>query len=318
VFSPRYDSPGARVPIVVTLYDGPATLPGAALDATATGGARVEECGVSWRNPQTNGLSRTCHLVLPAQRGTFQLTGRAVWRTPAGERQAVTSPALDVEAKGPASAAVDAARAEAIAGCGNTGEDVWLTFDDVVPSFEVAEGMVAVLTRNGVRGRFFLNRVEPRVRRLLESRGHVVTNHTRDHLALTDLSRAAIAEQIRTGPATTPGSARLLRPPFGAGAWSTRVVDAIDDAGHTTCRWTVDTRDWAGRTPEQMAATVRWGDESSPPTFAGGVVLMHATAFAPAKLQAVIDAVAARGLVIEAIPTAGWASRLVGNLTDRQ
>lgn len=302
VTAPAYDSPGARVPVIVTVYDGPPTLPAEALGATADGGGRVEECGASWRNPQAHSLSRACHLVLPTSHGSVSLTGRAEWQTPEGGRQTLRSPAKAVQTKGFRSAAVSAAEAEAIARCGNTGDDVWLTFDDVVPSFEVAQAMVAVLTRNKVRGRFFLNRIAPQVRTLLESRRHVVTNHTRDHLALSDLSERAIAEQIRTGPATTPGTPPLVRPPYGAGAWSSRVVEAIAANGHTSCRWTVETHDWSGRNAAEMAATARWGDESSPPADAGGVILMHANHFAPDKLQAVIDAVRARGLVIEPIP----------------
>lgn len=306
VTSPLYDSPGARVPIVVTVYNGPATLPAEALGAVAGGGARVEACGVSWHNPAAHSLSHACQLVLPTTHTTVALTGIAVWHTPDGARQSLRSPARAVQTKGPGSAAVSPAQAEAIARCGNTGDEVWLTFDDYVPSLAVARAMVAVLERNRVRGRFFLNQVTPATRRLLEAAGNVVTNHTRDHLALSDLSESKIGEEIRTGPATTPGAPRLLRPPYGAGAWSSRVVEVIEAGGHAPCRWTVDTRDWAGRNPAEMADAVRWGDLYSPPVDAGGVILMHANHFSPAKLQAVLDAVKARGLVIEPVPAARW------------
>ncbi|MGQ0466352.1 MAG: polysaccharide deacetylase family protein [Sporichthyaceae bacterium] len=305
VTGPQYDAPGARVPIIVTLYDGPAKLAATALDATTGSGGRIEECGESWRNPQDRSLSRLCHLVLPTTLGKVPLTGRANWRTPSGEKQSLRSETKSIEAKGVRSSAVGVAEAAAIARCGNTTDLVWLTFDDAIPSLEVAKAMLATLERNKARGRFFLNRIEPRVRTLLEKAGHVVTNHTRDHLALTDLSNAEIAKQIETGPATTPGNARLVRPPYGAGSWSTRVVEAITASGHTTCRWTVDTRDWTGRPAAEMGAAVRWGDLATPPVHAGGNVLMHATVFSDAKLQAVIDAVKARGLVIEPIPGRG-------------
>lgn len=304
VTSPLYDSPGARVPIVVTLYNGPEKLSAEALDATVSGGGRVEECDASWRNPQAHSLSRACQLVLPTNHTTVSLVGRAAWHTPEGGRPALSSPAKPVGALGPASSAVDPEQAEAIAHCGNTGDEVWLTFDDYIPSLAVAQSMAEVLDRNGLRGRFFLNQVAPAARRLLEAAGHIVTNHTRDHVALTDLSEVKIAEEIDTGPATTPGAPKLLRPPFGAGAWSTRVVDAIAANGHATCRWTADTRDWTERPAAAMAAAVRWGDDFSPPVEAGGVILMHANHFAPAKLQAVIDAVKDRGLVMEPIPAA--------------
>ncbi len=161
---------------------------------------------------------------------------------------------------------------------------------------------MTVLGRNHARGRFFLNRITPAARDILESAGHIVTNHTRDHVALTDLSAAQIAEQVRGGPTTTRGAAELLRPPYGAGSWSSHVVDAIATEGHATCRWTVDTADYTGRSAERIAGAVRYGDAYSPPVEEGGVILMHANHFTPAKLQAVIDAVRARGFEPESNP----------------
>jgi peptidoglycan/xylan/chitin deacetylase (PgdA/CDA1 family) len=306
---PAYDSPGARVPLILTLLRAPDGLAPEALTATASGGARVVECGPSWRNPEFRSVSRACHLLTPTSVGSTTVTAEAVWRTRAGARQSVRATPSTLRTKGPRSAPVSAADAERIARCGNTSDDVWLTFDDYVPSMEVARGMLAVLERNGVRGRFFLNRVTPAIREALESAGHVVTNHTRDHAALSDLSDSGIAEQVRGGPATTRGETKLLRPPYGAGAWSTRVVDAVAAAGHATCRWTVDTADYAGRSAERMAGVVRWGDFYSPPVGPGGVLLMHANHFSAAKLQAVIDAVRARGLEPEPNPFFGHTPR---------
>jgi peptidoglycan/xylan/chitin deacetylase (PgdA/CDA1 family) len=112
------------------------------------------------------------------------------------------------------------------------------------------------------------------------------------------MSDADIREQIAGGPHPTDGASKMLRPPYGAGAEAARVVDRIAASGYATCRWSVDTRDWAGYTPEQMADAVRYGNSFTPPVYAGGVILMHATHFSPAKLQAVIDAIDARGLQI--------------------
>lgn len=306
---PSYDSPGARVPLILTLIGAPAGLAPEALTAKASGEASVVECGLSWRNPDLRSLSRSCQVLMPAAVGTTTVTAEAVWRTEAGARQSVRAEPSSLRGKGPGSGPVSAADAARIADCGNSSDDVWLTFDDYVPSLDTARSLVSVLERNKARGRFFLNRVAPAAREILESAGHVVTNHTRDHVALSDLSDAQIAEQVRGGPATTRSEVKLLRPPYGAGSWSSRVVDAVAAEGHATCRWTVDTADYTGRSAERMAGAVRWGDFYSPPAEAGGVILMHANHFTPAKLQAVIDAVRARGLEPEPNPNFGQSPR---------
>lgn len=298
VTGPALDSLGARVPYVVTLFDG-GNLPVPAMKITASGGARVGDCTAHWGNPQLRSVSRLCHVLMPAGLATVEVLGELTYADANAAVHTLRSPARTFRPKGPRSAPVSFAEAERIAECGNDTDDVWLTFDDVLPSAEVARAMVAVLDRNRVRGRFFLNRVTAQTRRILESSGHLITNHTRDHLPLSDLSDSEIVEQVAAGPATTAGSPRLLRPSYGAGAWSARVVEAIAAAGHVACRWTVDSQDYAERTPAQMAAAMRWGDAYTPPVAAGGVVVMHATHFSAARLQAVIDAIRARGLTPE-------------------
>ncbi|MGQ0844787.1 MAG: polysaccharide deacetylase family protein [Sporichthyaceae bacterium] len=299
---PGYDSPGARVPLLLTLLDAPADLAPEALTASASNGARVLECGPSWRNPTLDSISRACQLLVP---NTTVVTAQALWRTPAGLPQTVRAKPSTVRAKGPRTGPMSAAEAARIDACGNDSDHVWLTFDDYVPSLQTARTMVEVLGRNKARGRFLLNRIAPAVRELLESSGHVVTNHTRDHVALSDLSDAAIREQVEGGPATTRGEVAMLRPPYGAGSWSQRVADALEAAGHLPCRWTVDTADYTDRSAERMAGAVRWGDAYSAPVQKGGVVLMHANHFSTAKLQAVLDAIRVRGLTPEPNPKAG-------------
>jgi peptidoglycan/xylan/chitin deacetylase (PgdA/CDA1 family) len=297
ITGPVYDAPGARVPVIVTVHNPPPGLPAAALTATTTQG-EISDCGDSWHNPRLDQTSRTCYLLAPRRAGRLTLTGHADWHTANGHAVTLHSPPLSFRMEGPVSGPVSPADAQRIETCGNPGPGVWLTFDDVVPSVAVAHRMVATLTRNHVQGRFFLNHVSPAIRSVIEDGGFTINDHTRDHLPMNKMSDAQIAEQIAGGPRTTTGAPKMLRPPYGAGAEAARVVDRIAAAGYTTCRWSVDTRDWAGYTPEQMADAVRYGNSFTPPVYAGGVILMHATHFSPAKLQAVIDAVRARGLQI--------------------
>jgi peptidoglycan/xylan/chitin deacetylase (PgdA/CDA1 family) len=298
ITAPVYDAPGARVPVIVTVHHPPPGLPATALGATATQG-QITDCGRSWHNPHLDQTSRTCYLLAPRAPGTLQLTGRAGWRTADGRSVTLHSPSLAFRTEGPASGPVSLADAQRIEACGNPGPAVWLTFDDVVPSVTVARRMVATLRSNSAMGRFFLNHVSPAIRAVLEDGGFTINDHTRDHLPMNKMSDAQIREQISGGPRTTTGAPKMLRPPYGAGAEADRVVQRIADAGYATCRWTVDTRDWAGYTPAQMADAVRYGNSFTPPVYAGGVILMHATHFSVARLQAVIDAVRARGLQVD-------------------
>lgn len=298
ITAPVYDAPGARVPVIVTVHNPPPGLPAAALTASTTQG-QVTDCGDSWHNPSLNQTSRTCYLLAPTGAGGLSLTAHATWRTASGHTVTLHSPPLHFRTEGPVSGPVSLADARRIETCDNPGPGVWLTFDDVVPSATVARAMVATLTRNHVPGRFFLNHVTPAIRTVIEDGGFTINDHTRDHLPMNRMSDAQIREQIAGGPRTTPGAPKMLRPPYGAGAEAARVVDRIAAAGYATCRWSVDTRDWAGYTPEQMADAVRYGNSFTPPVYAGGVILMHATHFSPTKLQAVIDAVHARGLQID-------------------
>jgi peptidoglycan/xylan/chitin deacetylase (PgdA/CDA1 family) len=297
--APLFDSPGARVPIIVTVHNPPPGLPADSINATASDSSRVTDCGATWENPVQQTISRTCYLIAPAGTTSIQLIGRADWTGADGNKIALSSPAVRFRTSGAPSGAVSRAAAARIESCGNPGPAVWLTFDDFVPSVEVARSFVQVLGRNHARGRFFLNRVSAEVRRILESAGHIISDHTRDHYAMNDLTDDQIHQQIIGGPRTTAGAPLLLRPPYGAGAEATRVVDLIAKDGYATCRWTVDTRDWAGATPAQMAEAVRYGNSLTPPVAAGGVILMHANHFTPQKLQAVIDAVHARGLTVD-------------------
>ncbi|HZE67033.1 MAG TPA: polysaccharide deacetylase family protein [Sporichthyaceae bacterium] len=297
ITAPVYDAPGARVPVIVTVHNPPPDLPADAMSATTTQG-QITDCGAAWHNPRLDQTSRTCYLLAPTAVTRLDLAGEADWQTAWGSQVTLHSAPLPFRTEGPVSGPVSLPDAQRIENCDNPGPSVWLTFDDVVRSVAVAKQMVATLARNHARGRFFLNHVTPAIRAVIEDGGHTINDHTRDHLAMNTMSNAQIAEQISGGPRTTAGAPKVLRPPYGAGAEASRIVERIAAAGYATCRWSVDTRDWAGYTPAQMADAVRYGNSFTPPVHAGGVILMHATHFSPAKLQAVIDAVHARGLQV--------------------
>lgn len=97
-----------------------------------------------------------------------------------------------------------------------------------------------------------------------------------------------------------------MRPPFAAGALTTRLATLTAAQGYKLCRWTTDTYDWHGASAARMAERVRHGDHLTPPVAAGGNILMHAGArYTAMGLQEIIDAVRSQGLVLDPVPRVG-------------
>jgi peptidoglycan/xylan/chitin deacetylase (PgdA/CDA1 family) len=91
----------------------------------------------------------------------------------------------------------------------------------------------------------------------------------------------------------------LLRPPFGAGAYTERLHDLAARAGLSLCTWTVDTRDWTGASAAHIVRSVAHGDAVTPPVRRGGVVIMHMNGeHTGAALPGVIHAIRARHLTL--------------------
>jgi peptidoglycan/xylan/chitin deacetylase (PgdA/CDA1 family) len=182
------------------------------------------------------------------------------------------------------------------------GRGVSLTFDDSGSTAQVKR-IVAVLDRNHVRGRFFpvgsWVRTHRALVRYIEAHGHAVGNHTYDHPDLTRVSDTTLRWEIRNG-AKASGTPKLLRPPYGAGAFSARIRKAAAQQGLKVCFWTVDTRDWSGASARTIVRRVLYGDATTPPARKDGVVLMHMFgAHTAAALQPMIDGLRARHIKLE-------------------
>ena len=154
---------------------------------------------------------------------------------------------------------------------------VALTFDDG-PRAPYTGQILDVLAAQGVRATFFLigsNAVrEPALARRIVREGHAVGNHGWEHLSLVRVSAAAAHSEVARGAAAirrvTGVHPRILRPPFGA--FDGRIAGASGlaaDLGQTLIMWSVETRDWATRSPLQVAAgTLRR-------VHPGAIVLLH-------------------------------------------
>jgi peptidoglycan/xylan/chitin deacetylase (PgdA/CDA1 family) len=186
--------------------------------------------------------------------------------------------------------------------CYNTTSRVWLTFDDSGSAAQI-RSILATLKKNNVKGRFFFHgkfaNANPSLVRLVRNEGHLLANHTYGHVALSKATDSQVSSQVARGVNATT-SPKLLRPPFGAGALSTRLEQLASSSGYKLCRWTVDTRDWDRASVSQMVERVKYGDSITPPVSAGGVILMHAHGRnTSGGLQSIINAVRSKHLVLD-------------------
>jgi len=302
VGAPQYDSPGGTVPTIVTVYGVPRSAK-VTISATGTGGSTATCAGAVWHNPLRHTASRTCYLRLPNTRGSYRLTGRAVVTMGTVVRKVSGAGKRPVVADGVASpTAMTAADIQRIERCGNPTDNVWLTFDDGGSKAQVTS-ILATLKRNNVRARFLFRgdwaRRNPALFASIRAAGHVIGNHTATHPALSRLGRTKLVEQVGRGTAAT-GTPKLLRPPFGAGAFTTRLQNVARSQGYELCRWTTDTYDWDGPSSATMVERIRYGDYRSAPISAGGVILMHGHGTNTASgLQKIIDAVRAKKLKLQ-------------------
>jgi len=154
---------------------------------------------------------------------------------------------------------------------------VALTFDDG-PRPPFTDAILDVLRDQGIVATFFLvgQNVErhPELARRIVREGHAVGNHGWAHRALDRLSAVAAHDEIGRGARAirqaTGVHPRILRPPFGALDDRIRGRGGIAaDHGQTLVMWSVETGDWATRSPRAVAVgTLRQVEP-------GAVILLH-------------------------------------------
>jgi peptidoglycan/xylan/chitin deacetylase (PgdA/CDA1 family) len=214
------------------------------------------------------------------------------------------SPSVTVAAK--PSAREKVATQVRIEHCQSSGPQVWLTFDDGGSAQQVGR-ILTVLRREHVQAIFFpigsWAQANPGIVASLAGAGQLIGDHTHDHIDLAKASDTRARWQIQHGRTSAAGSVPLLRPPFGAGAYTQRLDDLATSLGLKLCTWTVDTRDWTGSSAARIIRRVRHGDAITPPVKAGGVVIMHMNGeHTGHALPGVIHAIRARGLHLHALP----------------
>lgn len=184
--------------------------------------------------------------------------------------------------------------------CYNGSSRVWLTFDDGGTTKQVNR-ILDILKKNNVKGMFFPTgawaSANPGLMKRILRDGHIVGNHSYNHLNFAKITDASVRHQIALGVRGNAKPRPLLRTPYGADTFSTRMYNLASAKGYNLCYWTVDTRDWDGSSVATIIHRVRYGDAYTNPVSNSGVVLMHMQGKnTGAALQGVIDAVKARGL----------------------
>lgn len=151
---------------------------------------------------------------------------------------------------------------------------VALTFDDG-PDLRYTPAILDILKEKGVEATFFVvgtqvNKYPEVVMRMVEE-GHAIGNHTSSHKDLSKLSKSGIIEQITSADEVIQNTLgyvpSLFRAPYGAVSDTLRRV--VEEKGLRMVGWTVDTRDWAGTSINQMRSVIR--NQTKP----NGIILMH-------------------------------------------
>lgn len=151
------------------------------------------------------------------------------------------------------------------------GPMIALTFDDG-PYPKVTGHILDVLEKNGVCATFFVlgSRIEGHEDMLtrMDELGCEIGNHSFSHADLTRLSKADCQRELSDTDAeirrVTGHEASVVRPPYGY--YNKTVMSA---AGRPLILWTVDTNDWRGKAPGEIADYVIQQAKE------GSVILMH-------------------------------------------
>ncbi|WP_082867120.1 polysaccharide deacetylase family protein [Paenibacillus elgii] len=151
---------------------------------------------------------------------------------------------------------------------------VALTFDDG-PDAKYTVKILDILKKYNAKATFFVVGYQaekyPGVLSRIVKEGHMLGNHTWSHKDLTKLNGQQINNEIvklnKVIQNATGEAPKYVRTPYGA--VSKKVTEAIEQNGQHNVLWNVDTRDWAGATPEDMLKNVKANLKP------GGIILMH-------------------------------------------
>lgn len=210
---------------------------------------------------------------------------------------------LTLVSPGPAVSATVPARAAQCKG------HVALTFDDG-PAVGTTRKLIRILQQEEVPATFFVVgrrvRQHPELVREIAAAGFEIGNHSWSHQQMTAQSGKQVrwtlhaTNQALLKAGVTP--TRLMRPPYGA--IDARVRRVITQAGYVPVLWSVDSRDWANGSSQQIARRILNGLRRG-----SNVVLQHdgvdRSAISVGAVRQVIRVAKARGYCFAALNANG-------------
>ncbi len=182
---------------------------------------------------------------------------------------------------------------------------VALTFDDG-PDPATTQALLEVLAKKQVKATFFLlgSQVEtyPELAASITSQGHEIGSHNYSHAFLNRVSLAEYLEQVgraETAISKVTPKPVLFRPP--GGGYNDKLLEELQKRGYTTVLWSIDPRDWEGKTAEATTGLVV--KQTKP----GSIILLHEGSCARATPEAV-------GRIIEQLAGQGYSFVTVSEL----
>lgn len=166
---------------------------------------------------------------------------------------------------------------------------ILFTFDDG-PDRRYTPRLLDILDEHGIRAVFFMTagqirpdspwgRRQAELAREVARRGHLIGNHTVDHLQLPLLDNDSVLSQLtdseRIFERVFGARPWLMRPP--GGARSERVDALVEGRGYTQMLWNLGTGDFQVRTPQEVLDTWKAVAERRERENGerGGIVLLH-------------------------------------------
>lgn len=183
---------------------------------------------------------------------------------------------------------------------------VALTFDDGPDNIWTPK-ILDVLKQKGVKATFFVLGLQaqkyPDMLRRIDAEGHVIGNHTFDHVNLATVGSPKVDKELEECANIVQGITgkrpRLVRPPFGF--HSPTVDNIVYSKGEIIVLWSLDTEDWKGHDSRTVKQRIL------PKMKNGFIVLQHdgANPHLSGSVQAlpeIIDGLKEQGYTLVTIP----------------
>ena len=156
----------------------------------------------------------------------------------------------------------------------NDKKKIAITFDDG-PHPKNTEKILDVLDKYNVKSTFFIVGVNiknyPSALTKIIEKGHEIGNHTYTHSILKSMTAEQITKELTDTEDALNGlydySLNLIRPP--CGLYDNKLLGIAEDKGYKIVLWTIDTKDWAHTSVNDMVRDVIKNVKS------GDIILFH-------------------------------------------